>query len=576
MAENSTHTNESKLYYWLMLIALFLFSLLSGISGFQRYFPAQGEEFTWVRSVYCTLQLFAFEGGDLPGRLPWELQAARFAAPFTAIMTFVLALFEIFSEQWKRMRIARMKNHVVIIGFGNKGVNVMEESLRNKEKVLVIESDPHNPNLASLKPTACLFLIGDSGNKNTLKKAGIQKAKSVFLLMGDDARQVKACILIYQLIKESRRDEKNPLNCIMHLQKQDFLNTMRNHNLVQDIHDGFALSIFNVYENSARELFEENPPDRLGILSDSEKFIRLIIFGFGQTGEALALQTALTGHYLNGKKPQVVVIDRMAKEIVPGFMERYPSYTDFCDLKYLALEADSPQLIQQIVKYLGDPDALTTMVICFDDKTHNLLLGLQLDSLKLNEHTEPPQIFVRTNDNETFATFSTTIKPYGVPSKVCSREVILEGDLDKKARAIHACYLEKRKSEPDFGTIATDVIWEDLSQEFKDSNRKVADHIGIKIRGIGCEIVALDDPREETGFSDDELEQLSELEHKRWNAERSLAGWVYGKMKNEKIRQTPYLVPWNKLPESIKAYDREAVKNIPAVLAMVGLKMVRK
>ena len=158
---------------------------------------------------------------------------------------------------------------------------------------------------------------------------------------------------------------------------------------------------------------------------------------------------------------------------------------------------------------------------------------------------------------------------------MCSREVIFEGDLDKKARAIHACYLEKRKSEPDFGAIATDVIWEDLSKEFKDSNRKAADHIGVKIRGIGCEIVALDDPREETGFSDDELEQLSELEHQRWNAERSLAGWIYGKVKNEKIRQTPYLVPWNKLAEYIKAYDREAVKNIPNVLRMVGLKIVR-
>jgi hypothetical protein len=349
----------------------------------------------------------------------------------------------------------------------------------------------------------------------------------------------------------------------MHLQKQDFLNTMRNHNLVQDIHDGFALSIFNLYENSARELFEENSPDRSGILSDSEKFIRLIIFGFGQTGEALALQMALTGHYLNGKKPQVVVIDRMAKEIVPGFLERYPSFIDFCDLQYLALEADSPQLIQHIVKFLGNPDALTTMVICFDDKTHNLLLGLQLENIKLNE-------------NETFATFSKTIKPYGLPSKVCSREAIFEGDLDKKARAIHAHYLTKRKSEPDFGAIATDVIWEDLSQEFKDSNRKAADHIGVKIRGIGCEIVVLDDRREETDFSDDELEKLSELEHRRWNAERSLAGWKYGKVKNEKIRQTPYLVLWNELPESIKDYDREAVKNIPAVLEMVGLKMVKR
>ena len=216
------------------------------------------------------------------------------------------------------------------------------------------------------------------------------------------------------------------------------------------------------------------------------------------------------------------------------------------------------------------------MVLCFDDKMHNLLLGLQLDSLKLNETVESPKIFVRTNNNEIFATFSKNIKPYGLPSKVCSREAIIEGDLDKKARAIHAHYLEKRKSHPGFGTQETDVIWEDLSQEYKDSNRKAADHIGVKIRGIGCEIVTSKDTREETVFTSEELEQLSELEHRRWNAERSLAGWTYGKIKNEKIRQTPYLVPWSKLPENIKDYDREALQNIPDVLRMVGLKVVRR
>ena len=68
--------------------------------------------------------------------------------------------------------------------------------------------------------------------------------------MGDDTEQVTACLHIYQLIKESSRNETNPLICIMHLQNQDFMNVMRSYNLVTDIHDGFALRIFNIYEKS--------------------------------------------------------------------------------------------------------------------------------------------------------------------------------------------------------------------------------------------------------------------------------------------------------------------------------------
>ena len=576
MTTTTNNTNDHKLYYWITLIALFFFSLAAGFFGFQYYFEYHALEYGWVRSVYCTLQLFAFEGGDLPGSIPWELQVARFSAPLTTVMAFIMALLEIFKEQWKRLKIARMKDHVVIIGFGTKGKNVMEASLRKKEKVLIVENDPRNPNLASVKPPGCRLLPGDANNKNILKKARITKARSTFLLMGDDNNQVNACMLIYQLIKESSRDEKNPLNCIMHLQNQDLLNTMRSHNLVQDTHDGFELNIFNVYENSARELFEDNPPDHLGITLNSENYVRIIIFGFGKAGEALALQTALTGHYINGKKPQVLIIDLLAKEKVPDFLKRYPSYTDYCELQYLTLEANSPQLIHHLLKYLEDPRAFTTMVLCFDNKTHNILLGLQLESIKPDETDEPLQVFVRTNDNASFATFSQNIKPYGLPSKVCSQEVIIGGDLDIKARATHDNYLEKRKKEPDFGKREADVIWEKLSQEYRNSNRKAADHMGVKMRGIACEIVSTDDPRPAATFSEEEIEKLSELEHHRWNAERSLAGWTFGKPKNNKTRKTPYLTDWNKLSEDIKDYDRDAVRNIPDVLGLVGLKVVRR
>ena len=96
------------------------------------------------------------------------------------------------------------------------------------------------------------------------------------------------------------------------------------------------------------------------------------------------------------------------------------------------------------------------------------------------------------------------------------------------------------------------------------------------MRGISCEIVSKDDPRPSATFSEEEIEKLSELEHRRWNAERSLAGWTLGKQKNDKTRKTPYLTDWNKIPEGIKNYDRDAVKNIPNVLGLVGLKVVRK
>ena len=578
MTSTSNSKIDQKLYYWITIIALFLFSVVAGFLGFQKYFIQHGEAHNWIRSVYRTIQVFTLEGGDLDAPIPWMIHVVRFTAPLTAVMAILMAILEIFKDQWKRMRISRMKDHVVIIGLGTKGKNIMEESIRHHEKVLVIENDPHNPHLESIRQPRCRLILGNANNLDILNEAKITKAKTVYLLMGDDSHQVKACLLIYQLIKDSKRNKDNPLNCIMHLLTQDYLNTLRNHKLVQNVNDGLELKIFNVYENSARELFQENPPDRAGLSEESKQFVQVIIFGFGHAGEALALQTAITGHYLNWKTvlPSVVVFDRQAEEKVRDFQERYPSYLKYCDLKSHPMEANSPQMIPELIKYLVNPNAINTVVLCFDNKTNNMLLGLQIDSIELTTSTLPFQVFIRTDDNESFAKFSKRIKPYGLPSNVCSQEIIMGGNLDIQAKAVNSNYLKSLNKDFDVGSEEKDDNWRSLSQEFKDSNRKAADHIGVKMRGIGLEIVPADDPREPASLYTEQIELLAKLEHRRWCAERKLAGWTDGKEKNPKTRQTPHLIDWEPLSDEMKDLDRDAVKAIPDVLNSVELKIVKR
>jgi hypothetical protein len=68
------------------------------------------------------------------------------------------------------------------------------------------------------------------------------------------------------------------------------------------------------------------------------------------------------------------------------------------------------------------------------------------------------------------------------------------------------------------------------------------------------------------------------MEHARWVAERLLAGWTYASgKKSPETRTNPNLVPWSELTEPVKEYDRDAVKNIPDLLAAADqLKIVRR
>jgi hypothetical protein len=216
------------------------------------------------------------------------------------------------------------------------------------------------------------------------------------------------------------------------------------------------------------------------------------------------------------------------------------------------------------------------MVLAFDGKMQNLFLGLQLGNILKKGEEKSPTVLVRTGDNSSYDDLSHRILLFGSPSKVCSHDAILGGDLDIKAMALHLNHYEQRKTRDDFGQRNADVPWNELSQEFKDSNRKAADHMGVKIRGIGCEIVRENDPRQEVEISDEDLEKLSILEHKRWNAERSLAGWTFSEERNDQLRRTPFLTDWDKLTEEVKDYDRGAVKSIPKILKLVGLKIVKQ
>ncbi|MCJ7725723.1 MAG: RyR domain-containing protein, partial [Acidimicrobiia bacterium] len=142
------------------------------------------------------------------------------------------------------------------------------------------------------------------------------------------------------------------------------------------------------------------------------------------------------------------------------------------------------------------------------------------------------------------------------------------------AREMHRSYREEISA-----TRAEDPAqrpWESLADDLKQSNLSQADDIVAKVEAIGCRVRPAGTATGEFAFTVEEAELLAEMEHGRWNADRLRSGWRWGPGRDADAKASPYLVPWTQVPDEIRDYDREFVRRIPALLASVGLEIVRE
>ena len=76
-----------------------------------------------------------------------------------------------------------------------------------------------------------------------------------------------------------------------------------------------------------------------------------------------------------------------------------------------------------------------------------------------------------------------------------------------------------------------------------------------------------------------ELLKLAELlaanVHEVWSSARIAEGWQYGQVHNYELKHHPCLVPYDKLPESEKDYDRNTSMETLKLIQKLGFKVIK-
>lgn len=194
---------------WLYaLVMAFLVLLVSGTIVF--HFT---EKLSFVDAFYFVVTMMTTTGfGDISLR-----NSSTFAKLFGAglmvgavgllSMTFSFIVDRLFK---KRSDIAlgrkryRLKNHVILCGLGRVGYEVVQELLRRKESVLVIEKDPENRFLESVRSQGAKTFIGDASIPKVLRDVGVNRAAGLFSLINDDLKNLEIGLNAHSLRPDLR------------------------------------------------------------------------------------------------------------------------------------------------------------------------------------------------------------------------------------------------------------------------------------------------------------------------------------------------------------------------------------
>jgi voltage-gated potassium channel len=113
---------------------------------------------------------------------------------FTVLATVVVeGGWPRYVEQWRYVRmINKLSDHYVICGYGRIGSIVAAEFARQKTAFVVVERDAAR--VAEAKEHGHLAIAGDGSREDTLKLAGIDRARGLVAAVGTDAENVYAVL----------------------------------------------------------------------------------------------------------------------------------------------------------------------------------------------------------------------------------------------------------------------------------------------------------------------------------------------------------------------------------------------
>ena len=365
---------------------------------------------------------------------------------------------------------------------------------------------------------------------------------------------------------QSAADKKKPV-CHLLLHNKVTLWLFQSIDVFKEIHKKFELYAFSMADQWAKNVFCnldcENSfyphLDRDGIDAQSNKTVHLVIAGFSALGESLALHAALIAHYPNfvrnhALRTRITIIDKDILTRKDAFIQRYnslfdhsyyrsidlfkqtmtqfhrPIYSstreDFVDVEWEFVDADffDPILQKKINIWAENNNQLLTIALCDDDCDKNFDRAFAMpnvvyrNAIPVLVNLKKSKLLDEVRNTEIYS----NLYPIGMDD--CGYDISLPLlQMAKRLNYFYTCsYCQK--------CVPTDMPVEDVEREWRKLDSFSIRYSGIyhvmtiatKMRSLGHEEKDWD---KFYALTQQEIEQISAVEHNRWSVERLILGY---------------------------------------------------
>ena len=337
--------------------------------------------------------------------------------------------------------------------------------------------------------------------------------------------------------------------------------------LYPEIYKKFELYAFTMEDQWAKNLFcglgndsHAYPPlDRERIDTISNKTVHLVIAGFSDLGESLAVHAALIAHFPNYVRNQslrtrITIIDEDLSAKRDAFVQRYanlfehsyyrtidlaqrsltqyhePLYhstrEDFIDVEWEFVNGNfyDPLLQRKLRLWSDNKEQLLTFALCDDDCPTNFDRAFALpkasyeNGIPVFVHVKQPELLDKVHENENFS----NLYPIGMDH--CGydvRQPLLQ--MAKRLHYFYTCSFGEKGTPTDMPIGEIEKEWQQLetfSQRYSNIYNVMT--IATKMRSLGHEEKDWD---KFFALTQEEIETISAVEHNRWSVERLLLGF---------------------------------------------------